>query len=136
METVKADITLKNAGDVSNAQRGIIKDSEIRQLSIRAMVDTGAITLVINDEVRKELGLELVSPYEARLADGVLHTFAKSEPIQVYWKNREMVCQAIVVPDAKEVLLGLIPLESMDLIVHPSKNELVGAHGDEMIFRI
>jgi hypothetical protein len=31
-----------------------------------------------------------------------------------------------------KMLYGLLPLEDMDLIVHPHKHELVGAHGGEM----
>jgi hypothetical protein len=38
-----------------------------------------------------------------------------------------------VVPDAEEVLLGAIPLEDMDLIVYPARQELIGAHGDEVV---
>jgi hypothetical protein len=32
-----------------------------------------------------------------------------------------------------DVLLGAIPLEDMDLVVNPAKQELIGAHGDEVI---
>jgi hypothetical protein len=35
-------------------------------------------------------------------------------------------------PEGKP-LLGVIPLEFMDLIVDPVRQELVGAHGDEVI---
>jgi len=38
--------------------------------------------------------------------------------------------RAITVPGLPKVLLGLLPLEEMDLIVNPSRHELVGAHGD------
>jgi hypothetical protein len=35
--------------------------------------------------------------------------------------------------DADEVLLGAIPLEAMDLTVHPRLEKVVGAHGDQVI---
>jgi hypothetical protein len=35
-----------------------------------------------------------------------------------------------------EALLGVIPLEDMDLIVDPVKQELVGRHGDKEIAMI
>jgi hypothetical protein len=38
-----------------------------------------------------------------------------------------------VLPGAEEVLLGAIPLEDMDLIVNPARQELTGAHGDEVV---
>ena len=131
-----AEITLSNLGDVTMAQRGIIKETEIRQTTLTAIVDTGAATLIINEEICRKLGLAEESSYEARLADGSTHLYAKTEPVQIQWKNRDTVCRAVVVPNAKETLLGVIPLEDMDLTIHPSKQELVGVHGDEMLFRV
>jgi hypothetical protein len=40
---------------------------------------------------------------------------------------------ALVMPGDGDVLLGAIPLEDMDLIVHPASQELRGAHGDEVV---
>jgi len=39
-------------------------------------------------------------------------------------------------PNANNVLLGAIPLEAMDLIINPSKQELIGAHGDKIVYMI
>jgi len=38
-----------------------------------------------------------------------------------------------VVVNSGRILLGAIPLEDMDLIVDPAKQELIGAHGDEEV---
>jgi hypothetical protein len=40
------------------------------------------------------------------------------------------------VPGAEEVLLGAIPLEDLDLIVDPVRQELTGAHGEEALFML
>ena len=136
MGLVYADITLRNAGDITIAQRGITNDQEIRQATVTAMVDTGAATLVINENLRLQLGLKIEEDYVAELADGSAQTYALTETVQIQWKNRRTVCQAVVVPNATEVLLGAIPLEAMDLVVNPSKQELCGAHGDEKVFKI
>ena len=138
MGMIYEELTLRNAGDVFNARREIIKEAEIRQTKVTAIVDTGAATMVINEDICRQLGLELEPDkhYKAMLADGTRHTYSWSEPVEVQWKDRSMVCQAIVVPTAKEILLGVIPLEAMDLIVHPLKQELTGAHGDTVIIRI
>ena len=133
MGIVHAEITLKNAIDMGNARRGMIKDFEIRQTTVTAVVDTGAITLVINEEIRQKLGLEITGKSRATLADGTAHDYEVTEPVSVHWKNRDSPCRAYVVPNANNVLLGAIPLEDMDLIVSPAKQELVGAHGDEIV---
>ena len=136
MGFVYADITLTNALDEGNAQRGIINESEIRQTSLTAMVDTGAGTLVINEEIRQLLGLEIKATRQAELADGTKSKYGLTEPISVQWKNRTTICQAMVLPTSSEVLLGAIPLEGMDLIVNPISQELVGAHGEDILHKI
>ena len=133
MGIVRAEITLKNAIDMGNADRGMIKDSEIRQTTVTAVVDTGAITLVINEEIRQKLGLKTRGHRRATLADGVAHDYEVTEPVSIHWKDRESACNAYVVPNANNVLLGAIPMEDMDLIVSPKNQEVVGAHGDEAV---
>ena len=136
MGFVRTEIILKNAGDVINVRRGFAKELEIRQTTITAMVDTGAATLVINEEICQQLGLEFVDTYEAELADGSAQTYNLTEPVQIQWKNRRTTCQAVVAPNANEVLLGAIPLEAMDLIVNPLNQELIGAHGDKIVYML
>jgi clan AA aspartic protease len=138
MGLVYADITLRNATDVWNYRRGSLNEPEIRQTEVRALVDTGAGTLVINEAIRQQLGLDIEDDdiYYAELADGSKVTYIYTEPVQIQWKNRKATCEAVVVPSATEVLLGAIPLEAMDLIVNPSEQELCGAHGDEILLKI
>ncbi|MDR1316119.1 MAG: retroviral-like aspartic protease family protein [Spirochaetales bacterium] len=136
MSIVYTDITLKNAWDVANAGRGLVEEKDIRSVAVHALVDTGAVTLVINEAVREALGLEIRGSFNAALADGSKQAYAATEPVDIQWKDRESSCRAIFVPDADEVLLGAIPMEDMDLIVHPRKQEVVGAHGNEVVYII
>jgi len=132
MGLVHAEITLKNAVDVGDCKRNLLKEPEIRQTKVRAVVDTGAMTLVINEQLRIKLGLEIVGTKQATLANNAKETVQIAEPVEVHWKNRSMTCQPWVV-SAGKILLGVIPLENMDLIVDPAGQELIGAHGDEEI---
>ncbi|MDR1858028.1 MAG: aspartyl protease family protein [Treponema sp.] len=132
MGTVYAGITLKNAFDVTNAQRGIIGAMDIRQTEVQAVVDTGSMTLIISDEVRQQLGLEMRGTKITRMANNAKAVVNVTEAVEVHWKNRSMICQPWVMPDCDEVLLGVIPLEDMDLMVDPTEQVLVGAHGDEI----
>jgi len=136
MGYVHAEITLKNAGDVTSVRRGYIKENEIRQTTVTAMVDTGAATLIINEDVRQKLGLLVESTYKAELADGSVQTYGLTESVQIQWKDRKIACQAVVIPNANDVLLGAIPLEALDLIINPVKQELIGAHGDTVVYMI
>jgi len=136
MGLVYAEISLKNAWDITNARHKIITEPEIRQTTVTAIVDTGAATLVINQAICQRLGLEVVDIYNAELADGSAQTYDLTEPVQIQWKDRRTTCQAVVAPNANDVLLGAIPLEAMDLIVNPSKRELIGAHGDVIVYML
>ena len=57
-------------------------------------------------------------------------------PIEVIWKDRRTICVALVLPNADEVLLGAIPLEALDLMIHPRLEEVVGVHGDQVLHRV
>ena len=136
MGLVHAEIILRNAGDVTNVNRGYINEPEIRQTTVTAVVDTGAATLVINEALRRQLGLTVESTYQAELADGSVETYSLTESVQIQWKDRKTACQAVVVPNGNNVLLGAIPLEAMDLIINPLRQELTGAHGDKIVYTI
>ena len=130
MGYVFADITLKNAFDVMTCKHGQIKESEIRQKTVKAMVDTGAGTLVINEAIMQELGLDVDGEKVVTLANKTPERCKIAEPLEVHWKNRNMTCKPWVLKEESHVLLGAIPLEDMDLIVDPARGEVVGAHGD------
>ena len=131
MGEVRTEITLVNLRDAGKAQDGIIPQEEVRRLAVNAVVDTGARILVINEETREKLGLRVKENNETILAGGGTVPSQITEYVEVLWKDRETACRALVLPGEKEVLLGAYPLEGMDLMVHPKRQEVVGAHGDK-----
>ncbi|MCL2042934.1 MAG: aspartyl protease family protein [Treponema sp.] len=136
MGLVYENITLKNATDVGNSVRGIIQEGEVRQIKVLAMVDTGAETLVINEAMRQELGLTVIGERRVGLANNYGEMCQFTEPVMIYWKDRPAVTHAIVLPGATEVLLGAIPLEEMNVMIDPRSQQLVGIHGDEIIYKV
>jgi clan AA aspartic protease len=127
-------ISLENIIDRAFAEGGYIKDSDIRVLTVKAMPDTGAWTLVINEDIRSKLGLKIEDSVTATLADGKAAVYPLTSPVKIRWKNRSTTLPAIVAESAKTVLLGALPLEGMDLIVDPVRQELVGAHGEDAVY--
>jgi clan AA aspartic protease len=136
MHEVHTEITLKNGLDVGNAKEGLIKKTEVRQETVQAVVDTGAWTLVINEETRVKLGLEPLGTDTVSLADGASSPCTVVGPLEIWWKDRRATCDALVLPHANEILLGAIPLEGMDIIVDPRAGEVVGRHGDQILHRL
>ena len=136
MGLVYTEITLKNLYDIIGVRKGLMKDDEIRQLTVKALVDTGAWTLVINEAIREKLGLEVTHSMPGTLADGTRRMYNMASALEIWWKDRHLVMDAIVLPDAEDVLLGAIPLEAMDLTINPRTEQVVGAHGDEIMHSI
>ena len=136
MGTFLEEITLENVFDRGLADHGYIKDTEVRTLKVEAMPDTGAWTLVINEEVREKLGLEIENEVRSTLADGTVGKYPLTKPVKIQWKNRVTFQSAVVIPNGKRVLLGALPLEGLDLIVDPVQQILVGANGDEEMYII
>jgi len=136
MGLVFENIISKNAGDVYNVRRGIIGEANIHQVDVQAVVDTVAELLVLNEEIRQKLELDILEKKQVNLANNEPKNCRFTEPVEVHWKDRYTIVQALVLDGANEVLLGAIPLEGMNLIVDPVNQRLAGANGDEVIFRI
>jgi clan AA aspartic protease len=132
---VYAEITVTNNRDLSNVMEGHIAEKDVRSVTMTVLVDTGASNLIINEEICSQLGLGTVATREANLAGGGKGFCKITEPVQVKWKDRTATVDPIAFPDGKP-LLGVIPLEILDLIVDPVRRELVGAHGDKIVLMV
>jgi len=117
MSNVLAEITVKNAFDIERARAGYMSENNVRTVTLTARVDTGARTLIISEDIFNQLGLTVMKI---------------TDPVHIQWKNRFVTVSAAVLPESKTIL-GMIPLEFMDLIIDPVRRELAGAHGDEQL---
>ena len=122
MGLVYAEIELINAGDLEAARRGFIKTTEVRRIVVSALVDSGASMLVIPEAVRLQLGIEILSREVAEYANGRLEEVPVAGPIELRFANRRTVADAVVI--GSEVLLGAIPMEAMDVVIHPRTRQL------------
>ena len=130
MGMVYTKITLKNAADDTAARRGFIKAEEIRSVTVTAIADTGSMHMVITEELCEKLGLSTKGEKTVLIANGQRVRCIETEAVEIQWKDRTMAVSAMVIPGAKSVLFGAIPMEGMDLMVNPVTQEVVGAHGD------
>jgi hypothetical protein len=98
---------------------------------VQALVDTGSTDLVINEKIRRKLGLRIVADCVIELADDRPVPCQETSAVELYWKDRGISCHAVVMSDHGEVLLGALPMESLDLTVNPFLQEVTGAHGNK-----
>lgn len=87
------------------------------KINAEALVDTGAIDMVIPEHIAIQLDLKDLKSREVILANGERQVVRYVGPISVEMMGRDCVTAAAVMGD--QVLLGAIPMEAMDLIVHP-----------------
>ena len=132
MGLVYETITLKNAADVADAERGYISEQEIRETIVESLVDTGAFTIILSEEIREKLGLRIRGTREVTLGNDKKEVCTVTEPVEIHWKNRDVTLPAIVSSGWGKILLGALPLEHMDLMVDPVNQKLVGVHGDRI----
>lgn len=90
---------------------------DIEEITANAIVDTGAIDLVIPEHVAIQLKLGELSPREIRLADGSRRKVRYAGPVKVEMQGRNCFTGAIIMGD--RVLLGAIPMEQLDVVVDP-----------------
>jgi clan AA aspartic protease len=136
MGSTYANITIQNGGDVLDARKNRIGEDEIRQVTITALVDTGAIQLCINEEIQEALGLETIGTRPSQLADGQRINLSVVGPVKVMYEDRYSLTSAIVLPGDSEPLLGAIPLEEMDYSVNPSRGILVPSHPEGWLMTV
>ena len=138
MGMVYADIELANDWDVEMVRKGLMDKDEVRRIPINVLVDTGSFSLAINQTIQEVLQLTVIDQKELTLANGETILYDIVSNVEVRFKNRTCSCRAAVLPGNSEPLLGAIPLEEMDLIVHPAKQELMTnpAHGENGLWRL
>ena len=96
-----------------------------QQVEVNSLVDTGATFMCVTEEIALQLGFDTteVSQQVVTLADGHQRKVPKIAPIEISFQNRSYVTEAVVL--GNEPLLGVIPLEAMDLIVDLRQQMLI-----------
>lgn len=125
MGLVYADIELINTVDLENARRNIIGDDEIRVVRLNMLVDSGAYMMAINETIQSQLELPFIEKRKVQLADSRVLEYDVVGPVTIKFANRKAVCSAFVLPGDSESLLGTIPMEEMDVLIHPSRQQLI-----------
>ena len=126
MGRIDAEIELVNGKDAEQVRDNIIGEDEMRRISILAQVDTGSLYLCINENIQEALKLPFIRRKRIELADGRAAEYDFVGPLEIRFKNRIVDCAAAaVLPGNAEPLLGLLPLEEMDVIINPNRNELI-----------
>lgn len=125
MGLVYADIELISVDDLAFHRRGYIAEDRIKRVRVSALVDSGSYMLVINEHIKAELDLPVVGEQTVQLADDSLVKVDIVGPVEIRFENRRTSQEALVIPNSSQPLLGVIPLEALDVVIDPKQQRLV-----------
>ena len=89
--------------------------ANLTPLPVKCLADTDSTYLVIPQHIASQL--QALETREATTADGRSHIVPYAGPVKVTFDGRNCFAGALIMGD--EVLLGAVPMEDMDLVVHP-----------------
>jgi predicted aspartyl protease len=119
MGEVRAKVTLENQRDRILADAGHLEPAAVRRLELDALVDTGAVMLLLPQDVVEALGLTLDGKIIVTLADDSKIELSRARHLSLSMSGRQMDTDCLVGPPRCEPLLGQLVLGRLDLVVDP-----------------
>lgn len=123
MGAVRIQVKLTNAIDEALVSRGLLAPDLLRECDTPALVDTGALSLVIPARMVGRLGLRIRGQRMVQYADGREESVGATEPVIIDCQGRQTVGEALVTGD--EVLIGQVVLEQLDFLVDCKNQRLI-----------
>jgi clan AA aspartic protease len=124
MGEARITVKLENDGDLVRFKEGRIEAGAIRRAEIDAMVDTGAVMILLPQDVVEALGLEKIDRAIVTLANDEKIELDIAGTISLTACNRKMKTDCLVGPPLCEPLIGQLVLERLDLIIDPLKRTI------------
>ena len=95
---------------------------ELLPIAANTLVDTSVLFLCIPEQIAVQLQLKEYDKREVTIADGSKKLVPYVGPIKINYLNRLCLTGALVMGDM--VLLGAIPIEDMDFVIHPAQLQI------------
>jgi clan AA aspartic protease len=115
MGRITTTLEITNRLDQGLATRGFIPPEQVRTVTLHdVLVDTGASTLCLPQEVVAQLGLELLREVDVSTATGIGKArIFRDATISLL--GREGTFECLELPGGRNALLGVIPLEALGI---------------------
>src|SRR5689334_13565787 len=115
----RATVLIENAEDLGLLRRGIVDADAVRRVNANMIVDTGAVVILLPQDMVEALGVEQLEKRVVTLADRKVE-MPIAGPLRLTIFRRTMNIDCLVGPPGCAPLLGQVVLESLDLIVDPA----------------
>ena len=125
MGEIKVSVDLENTIDRGVFERGYSEEAAIRTYKTDALVDTGAVMLVLPQNAVEKLGLKTLPTVVVTYADERRDERPVAGPLTIQIGDRSMTADCIVGPPLSEPLIGQIVLEELDLVADCANQRLM-----------
>lgn len=125
MGYIYADIQLTNGDDLAVIRRGMMAKEEVKRVTCKALVDSGAWDLVLSKDVQERLDLPVLGRTAVKMADETWLDVDIVGPVEVRFEDHFTTITAIVLPGTSEVLLGAFPLQGLDAFIDAKRERLL-----------
>ena len=125
MGEVKVEVELENTVDQILSRRQALPAAQVRRATVRILVDTGAVMLVLPQDLVENLGLEQDGRVIVTYADERREERPVAGPVTVKVGNRTTNVNCVVGPPNSEPLMGQIVSETLDLLTDCVSQKLV-----------
>ena len=135
MGEIRTSVALENTSDRDRVQDGQGLEAEVRRTTVEGIVDTGAVDLVIPEELATELGLRHRRTRIVVYADGR----REERPVglvTIEIENLSTETPCIIGVPGSQVLIGQIVLEELDLVADCKSRKLTPRHPDGPVLAI
>ncbi len=130
MGEIAVEFELENPVDRGIVERGLSEAAGVRRTRVQGIVDTGAIMLVLPQNVVEQLGLQIQETVVVRYADDRREERPMAGPVTVRIGDRSMRTDCLVGPPRGEVLIGQVVLGTLDLIADSANRRLTPRRPD------
>jgi predicted aspartyl protease len=124
---------MENLDELYEERIGQRTHEQVRRVEVTdALVDTGATGLLAPKRLIQQLGLQPLRVRQARTIAGPAN-LSVFRGVRLTIQGRDCICDVGEIGDEFPVVIGQIPLESLDWVVDPKGQRLMGnpEHGGE-----
>lgn len=135
MGEIRTNVTLENRDDRGAVDLGLRAEADVRRTTVEGVVDTGAVSLVVPEEIATELGLRRWGTRAVVYADERREERPVTD-VTIEIGDLATRTEAIVGRKGSEVLIGQVVLEMLDLVADCRNRTLTPRHPEGPILAL
>ena len=117
--------TLASSADRTAARAGLLSPNQVRQVTVRALVDAAVPRLILPPNIANALSLRASADVLLVRADGRRCRRPLAQGVELTYMDRTSTFNAVLDPDCETAILGALVMTDLDLIADPINGTLL-----------